>query len=89
MSGNAPGARIARAKRGRGLSQSVLPGLVGRSESWLSQVERVSGEWTATPCVRLEPDDGGSGRYSRGRPPVDVQPAWSGFCAVTAMAGRA
>ena len=34
-----PGARIARARRRRGLSQSVLAGLVGRSESWLSQVE--------------------------------------------------
>ena len=42
MSGNgdAPGARIARARRRRGLSQAVLAGLVGRSESWLSQVER-------------------------------------------------
>jgi transcriptional regulator with XRE-family HTH domain len=37
---DAPGARIARATRRRGLSQSVLAGLVGRSESWLSQVER-------------------------------------------------
>jgi len=35
-----PGERIARARRRRGLSQSVLAGLVGRSESWLSQVER-------------------------------------------------
>lgn len=35
-----PGQRIARAKRRRGLSQAVLAGLVGRSESWLSQVER-------------------------------------------------
>jgi transcriptional regulator with XRE-family HTH domain len=34
------GQRIARARRRRGLSQSVLAGLVGRSESWLSQVER-------------------------------------------------
>ncbi len=32
--------RIARARRRRGLSQAVLAGLVGRSESWLSQVER-------------------------------------------------
>ena len=42
MSGDedAAGARIARARRRRGLSQSVLAGLVGRSESWLSQVER-------------------------------------------------
>ena len=34
------GQRIARARRRRGLSQTVLAGLVGRSESWLSQVER-------------------------------------------------
>ena len=38
--GEAPGQRIARARRRRGLSQAVLAGLVGRSESWLSQVER-------------------------------------------------
>jgi transcriptional regulator with XRE-family HTH domain len=31
---------IARARRRRGLSQAVLAGLIGRSESWLSQVER-------------------------------------------------
>jgi transcriptional regulator with XRE-family HTH domain len=37
---DAPEARIARARRRRGLSQAVLAGLVGRSESWLSQVER-------------------------------------------------
>jgi transcriptional regulator with XRE-family HTH domain len=34
------GQRIARARRRRGLSQAVTAGLVGRSESWLSQVER-------------------------------------------------
>src|SRR5580658_8271972 len=34
------GPRIARARRRRGLSQTVLAALVGRSESWLSQVER-------------------------------------------------
>ena len=34
------GQRIAIARRRRGLSQVVLAGLVGRSESWLSQVER-------------------------------------------------
>jgi transcriptional regulator with XRE-family HTH domain len=34
------GQRIARARRRRGLSQAVFAGLVGRSESWLSQVER-------------------------------------------------
>jgi transcriptional regulator with XRE-family HTH domain len=36
----AAGQQIARARRRRGLSQAVLGGLVGRSESWLSQVER-------------------------------------------------
>ena len=36
----AAGQRIARARRRRGLPQAVLAGLVGRSESWLSQVER-------------------------------------------------
>jgi transcriptional regulator with XRE-family HTH domain len=36
----AAGQRIARARRRRGLSQAVLAGLLGRSESWLSQVER-------------------------------------------------
>jgi transcriptional regulator with XRE-family HTH domain len=34
------GRRIARQRRRRGLSQTVLAGLIGRSESWLSQVER-------------------------------------------------
>lgn len=34
------GERIAIYRRRRGLSQTVLAGLVGRSESWLSQVER-------------------------------------------------
>jgi len=34
------GERIAAYRRRRGLSQAVLAGLVGRSESWLSQVER-------------------------------------------------
>jgi transcriptional regulator with XRE-family HTH domain len=36
----AAGQRIARARRRRALSQAVLAGLIGRSESWLSQVER-------------------------------------------------
>jgi transcriptional regulator with XRE-family HTH domain len=43
MSGTGPqdaGQRIATARRRRGLSQAVLAGLIGRSESWLSQVER-------------------------------------------------
>jgi transcriptional regulator with XRE-family HTH domain len=36
----AAGQRIVRARRRRGSWQAVLAGLVGRSESWLSQVER-------------------------------------------------
>jgi transcriptional regulator with XRE-family HTH domain len=34
------GERVAAYRRRRGLSQAALAGLVGRSESWLSQVER-------------------------------------------------
>src|SRR3954447_26333273 len=34
------GRRITTYRRRRGLSQAALAGLVGRSESWLSQVER-------------------------------------------------
>ena len=37
------GTRIARARRGRGLSQSVLAGLVGRSESCLGPTARPAG----------------------------------------------
>ncbi len=40
MDGLGRGQRIARARRRRGLFQAALAGLVGRSESWLSQVER-------------------------------------------------
>jgi transcriptional regulator with XRE-family HTH domain len=40
MPGPEVGQWIARARRRRGLSQAVLAGLIGRSESWLSQVER-------------------------------------------------
>jgi len=40
MDGVGRGQRIARARRRRGLSQAAFAGLVGRSESWLSQVER-------------------------------------------------
>ena len=40
MSSGTTGQLIAQARRRRGLSQAVLAGLVGRSESWLSQVER-------------------------------------------------
>src|SRR5690348_16832449 len=40
MAGSGLGTRIAAYRRRRGLSQATLAGLVGRSESWLSQVER-------------------------------------------------
>lgn len=40
MNRETAGQRIVRARRRRGMSQAVLAGLVGRSESWLSQVER-------------------------------------------------
>src|SRR3954454_17324593 len=38
--GEGLGRRIRTYRRRRGLSQAALAGLVGRSESWLSQVER-------------------------------------------------
>lgn len=40
MSSGSMGERISMYRRRRGLSQAALAGLVGRSESWLSQVER-------------------------------------------------
>ena len=43
------GARVALFRRRRGLSQRALAKAVGRSESWMSQVERdiiPVGEWT-------------------------------------------
>ena len=40
MADDSMGKRIATYRRRRGLSQAALAGLVGRSESWLSQVER-------------------------------------------------
>ncbi|TYB40239.1 helix-turn-helix transcriptional regulator [Micromonospora sp. AP08] len=40
MASGSIGERIAAYRRRRGLSQAALAGLIGRSESWLSQVER-------------------------------------------------
>lgn len=40
MAAGSMGERIAAYRRRRGMSQATLAGLVGRSESWLSQVER-------------------------------------------------
>ncbi len=55
LAGETAGQRIARARRRRALSKAVLAGLMGRSESWLSQVERgkrylitgAAGHWIA------------------------------------------
>jgi transcriptional regulator with XRE-family HTH domain len=55
------GQRIARARRRRGLSQAALAGLVGRSESWLSQVERglreVDSHTSLAEILRVEVTD--------------------------------
>src|SRR3954464_16084565 len=40
LKGDGVGRRISTYRRRRGLSQAALAGLIGRSESWLSQVER-------------------------------------------------
>src|SRR3954447_6537662 len=40
IDGDGIGRRVATYRRRRGLSQAALAGLIGRSESWLSQVER-------------------------------------------------
>jgi transcriptional regulator with XRE-family HTH domain len=40
MSSSSFGQRLALYRRRRGLSQATLAGLIGRSESWISQVER-------------------------------------------------
>jgi DNA-binding XRE family transcriptional regulator len=59
------GQRIARARRRRGLSQAMLAGLVGRSESWLSQVERGSAASTVTAswCACGGPAGGHEGAH--------------------------
>lgn len=69
------GQRIARARRRRGLSQAVLAGLVGRSESWLSQVERgrrnIDSHTVLTrlaDVLKVDPKDlVGSGQRTEGR----------------------
>ena len=85
---DAPGERIARARRRRGLSQAVLAGLVGRSESWLSQVERgrrsvdshaVLTRMAAALRVEVEeltgPDGGGEeGHRCMSRPSISSTP---------------
>lgn len=57
------GERVAAHRRRRGLSQAALAGLVGRSESWLSQVERGVRSVDSLPVIldlarvlRVEPE---------------------------------
>jgi transcriptional regulator with XRE-family HTH domain len=104
MSGDeddAPGARIARARRRRGLSQSVLAGLVGRSESWLSQVERgrrgvdshaVLTRMAAVLRVEVEEltgPEGGAGEEGQRvyEPAAEIERAMMGYDAVGASIG--
>src|SRR4051794_18672165 len=63
MSGGAIGERVAAYRRRRGVSQAALAGLVGRSESWLSQVERGIRSVDSLPVIldlarvlRVEPE---------------------------------
>ena len=103
MSGdeNAPGARIARARRRRGLSQSVLAGLVGRSESWLSQVERGKrgvdsyavlirmAEVLRVEIEELTGPGGGDGEEGQRvyEPTAEIERAMMGYQAVSASIG--
>ncbi|HET7735062.1 MAG TPA: helix-turn-helix transcriptional regulator [Nocardioidaceae bacterium] len=63
MVSGAIGERVAAHRRRRGLSQTTLAGLVGRSESWLSQVERGIRSVDSLPVIldlarvlRVEPE---------------------------------
>ena len=63
MVSGAIGERIAAYRRRRGLSQAAVAGLVGRSESWLSQVERGVRSVDSLPVIldlarvlRVEPE---------------------------------
>src|SRR4051794_24191028 len=63
MSGGAIGERVSVYRRRRGISQAALAGLVGRSESWLSQVERGIRSVDSLPVIldlarvlRVEPE---------------------------------
>jgi transcriptional regulator with XRE-family HTH domain len=98
---NAAGARIARARRRRGLSQSVLAGLVGRSESWLSQVERGKRGVDSyavltrmTEVLRVEVEEltgpgGGDGEEGQRvyEPAAEIERAMMGYEAVGASIG--
>jgi transcriptional regulator with XRE-family HTH domain len=95
------GARIARARRRRGLSQLVLAGLVDRSESWLSQVERgkrgVDSYVVLTrmaEVLRVEVEEltgpgGGDGEEGQRvyEPAAEIEQAMIGYEAVSASIG--
>ena len=95
-----PGERIARARRRRGLSQAVLAGLVGRSESWLSQVERgrrgvdshaVLTRMAAVLRVEVEeltgPDGGGEEGHRVYQPAAQIEHAMTRYDAAAASIG--
>ena len=97
---DAPGERIARARRRRGLSQAVLAGLVGRSESWLSQVERgrrgvdshaVLTRMAASLRVEVEeltgPDGGGEEGHRVYQPAAHIEHAMTRYDAAAASIG--
>ena len=94
------GQRIARARRRRGLPQAVLAGLVGRSESWLSQVERGKrGVDSHAALTRLaavlrvdmeeltgpQGDDGGDGQRIY-EPTADIERAMMRYSAASSSA---
>lgn len=79
------GERISAYRRRRGLSQAALAGLVGRSESWLSQVERgirsvdrlsVLLDLAKIAAAALNLDDLAEGLHSR-RAQVHLDLAWA------------
>ena len=95
-----PGERIAWARRRRGLSQAVLAGLVGRSESWLSQVERgrrgvdshaVLTRMAAVLRVEVEeligPDGGGEEGHRLYQPAAQIEHAMTRYDAAAASIG--
>jgi transcriptional regulator with XRE-family HTH domain len=95
-----PGERIARARRRRGLSQAVLAGLVGRSESWLSQVERgrrgvdshaVLTRMAAALRVDVEeltgPDGGGEEGHRGYQPAAHIEHAMTRYDSAAASIG--
>ncbi|MFG2015636.1 helix-turn-helix domain-containing protein [Actinomadura geliboluensis] len=95
------GQQLARARRRRGLSQVVLAGLIGRSESWLSQVERGArsidshsvltqlGEILGIPLEDLTVDEKGGGvrRYEAAAQIRDAMTSYETLAAYVAPTG--